>query len=209
MNIENIMLLVDDTLQTRNVMEASLKEIDRRALNALILVKRHGKILSGYGVIAQAFREQSASLKISASRMQAAIAPLIYVQMKIMQYQRFLDQILVLTNALHLKEKDFEVHRNLNHTISQYQDLIKKQEKEIESALAIVIRQIEHLQNAIEEQEYIVVNGRIEAALVEETGVPLMRVSKDMGSAVQAIRKAVLNYRLKLEELLNENSTYL
>ncbi len=63
------------------------------------------------------------------------------------------------------------------------------------------------VQEQIAEQEYIVTNGRIEAALSEGTGAPLMRVSRDMGSAVTIVREAIGSYRYRLEELLHESST--
>ena len=51
------------SFRTRRTIEHSLHEIDRRALNAMVLVKRHGNKLASYGVVAQAFREQAVHLK--------------------------------------------------------------------------------------------------------------------------------------------------
>ena len=48
------------------------------------------------------------------------------------------------------------------------------------------------LQEGIAEQEYVVTNGRIEAALSERSGAPLMRVSHEMGVAVATVRDADL-----------------
>ena len=69
MDIRRIMCIMDASYRTRRTIEHSLHEIDRRALNAMVLVKRHGNKLAGYGVVAQAFREQASHLK------QAAAAP--------------------------------------------------------------------------------------------------------------------------------------
>lgn len=58
MKMDAVLQLVDASFQAQRDMEKSLRDIDRRALNAMILVKRHGKALAGYGVVAQAFRER-------------------------------------------------------------------------------------------------------------------------------------------------------
>ena len=102
---------------------------------------------------------------------------------------------------------DDAVKHNFEYALNQWQTRIKQEERDSRKIFKKVIRQMESLQAIIEEQEYIVVNARIEAALLEETGVPLMRVSKDMGTAVATIRKAVWIYRNQLEELLHESST--
>ena len=59
MDIQRIMQIMDASSRTRRIIERSLHEIDRRALNAMVLVKRHGNKLASYGVVAQAFREQA------------------------------------------------------------------------------------------------------------------------------------------------------
>jgi hypothetical protein len=75
MDIQRIMSIMDASYHTRRTIERALHEIDRRALNAMVLVKRHGNKLAGYGVVAQAFREQAAHLKEAASPLQHSIAP--------------------------------------------------------------------------------------------------------------------------------------
>ena len=69
MDVKQIMHIVESSYRARHIMDTALREIDRRALNAMVLVKRHGKALAGYGVIAQSFREQAARLKRAASMM--------------------------------------------------------------------------------------------------------------------------------------------
>ena len=91
MDVQCIMRIMDASFRTRRTIEHSLHEIDRRALNAMVLVKRHGNKLASYGVVAQAFREQAGHLKASASPLQQSIAPLVRVQMRILQHRRYTD----------------------------------------------------------------------------------------------------------------------
>ncbi|HEY3705144.1 MAG TPA: hypothetical protein VGL22_08800 [Terracidiphilus sp.] len=49
-------------------------------------------------------------------------------------------------------------------------------------------------------------NGRIEAALSDTGGAPLMRVSHEMGLAVSKVRDAIWDYRGELEEVLHESN---
>ncbi|MCR2831942.1 hypothetical protein NR402_16940, partial [Acidithiobacillus ferrooxidans] len=68
------------------------------------------------------------------------------------------------------------------------------------------LKNVEKLQEGIAEQEYVVIIGRIEAALSEGTGAPLMRVSRDMGMAVTMVRDAIWKYHNQLEEILHESN---
>ena len=70
-----------------------------------------------------------------------------------------------------------------------------------------LVQTVVRLQEGIAEQEYVVTNGRIEAALSERSGAPLMRVSHEMGVAVATVRDAIWEYRNQLEEVLHESST--
>ena len=69
-----------------------------------------------------------------------------------------------------------------------------------------LVATVTRLQEGITEQEYVVTNGRIEAALSEQSGAPLMRVSHEMGLAVAKVRDAIWRYRSELEEVLHESS---
>ena len=89
MDIQSIMRIMDASSSTRRIIELSLHEIDRRALNAMVLVKRHGNRLASYGVVAQAFREQAVHLKSAAAPLQQSVAPLVRVQMRVLQHARF------------------------------------------------------------------------------------------------------------------------
>ena len=57
--------------------------------------------LAGYGVVAEAFREQALSLKESAGPLQQAIDPLVRAHMRILQHHRFSDMQRRTTAAMH------------------------------------------------------------------------------------------------------------
>ncbi|MBE7565563.1 hypothetical protein HF670_02170 [Acidithiobacillus thiooxidans] len=206
MDIQHIMRVVDASFAARQSIEKALREIDRRALNAMVLVKRHGNALAGYGVVAQAFRERAAILKTSASHLQESIAPLIEAYMRILQHQRFAQsfQEMLSDSPLHGKACP-----NLISTQNTWQKIIQQEEVEAVKVLDHLLETVQQLQEGIEEQEYVVTNGRIEAALAEKTGAPLMRVSRDMGEAVRTVAQAIRSYRHQLESLEHESSTRL
>ncbi len=206
MDTRNIMRIMDASFRTRQMIEQSLHEIDRRALNAMVLVKRHGNKLASYGVVAQAFREQAVHLKEAASPLQHSIAPLVRVQMRVLQRERFAD----------LYRRTNEVMRQSQRSATFLCDCAEgwKRDSEEEEAEGLMILQrlleiVTRLQEGISEQEYVVTNGRIEAALSEQSGAPLMRVSHEMGLAVAKVRDAIWKYRGELEEILHESSASL
>ncbi|MFA5730508.1 MAG: hypothetical protein WCY91_06850 [Acidithiobacillus sp.] len=206
MDIQHIMQVVDASFAARQSIEKSLREIDRRALNAMVLVKRHGNALAGYGVVAQAFRERAASLKESASHLQETIAPLIQAHMRILQHQRFVTSFDTMIQAM---AQYGLVCASLNNTQSQWQKIITQEETDARKILLRLIAAVDALQEGIEEQEYVVTNGRIEAALAEGAGAPLMRVSRDMGEAVRTVSNVIRTYRHQLESLEHESSTHI
>jgi len=204
MDMERIMALVDASYQTRARMEGALRDIDRRALNAMVLVKRHGNALAGYGVVASAFREGAARLKESGARLQEAIAPLVRAYMRILQHQSYAELFHRMRVAMDGSGKTCPT---LGCTEERWAQTIAAEEAEAMQSLQHLLQAVQRIQEQIAEQEYIVTNGRIEAALSENTGAPLMRVSRDMGSAVTIVREAIGRYRYRLEELLHESST--
>ena len=206
MDIQQIMQVVDASFAARQSIEKSLREIDRRALNAMVLVKRHGNALAGYGVVAQAFRERAASLKESASHLQETIAPLIQAHMRILQHQRVAASFSTMAQSMARLGLDCAPLRNSQ---AQSQKFIAQEETEARGILLRLIATVDTLQEGIEEQEYVVTNGRIEAALAEDTGAPLVRVSRDMGEAVRTVSNAIRTYRHQLESLEHESSTYI
>ncbi len=203
MKMDAVLQLVDASFQAQRDMEKSLRDIDRRALNAMILVKRHGKALAGYGVVAQAFRERAARLREAAARLQADIAPLIEVQMRILQHGRLQDSILEMERRLGIRGTRCA---SLSDSRKAWTERILGEEEQAHLILRRLLATVEKLLEGIEEQEYVVTNGRIEAALVEAVGAPLMRVSRDMGEAVAAVADAIRRYKTQLENLSYESS---
>lgn len=203
MTIQQIMRIMDASSRTRRTIEHSLHEIDRRALNAMVLVKRHGNKLASYGVVAQSFREQALVLKGAAAPLQQLVAPLIRSQLRILQHTGYTEMShrsaeLMKANA---RSEEFLRQSELNR-----QRDIESDETEGITILRQLVKTVARLQEGITEQEYVVTNGRIEAALSEQSGAPLMRVSHEMGLAVAKVREAIWKYRSELEEVLHENS---
>jgi hypothetical protein len=202
MNIERIMAIMDASHLTRQMIETSLREIDRRALNAMVLVKRHGNKLASYGVVAQAFREQAVLLKQAAMPLQQSIAPLVRVHMEVLQHNQFCEMFRRTVAAARGKPA---VVGFLENSEASWKRSIEAEETEGLTILWQLIETVVRLQEGIAEQEYVVTNGRIEAALSERSGAPLMRVSHEMGLAVAKVRDAIWKYRGTLEEVLHEN----
>ncbi len=206
MNPRHVAALADGSFHAKAALHRSLREIDRRALNAIVHVKRHGRRLAGYGIIAQAFREQAAELRSLLEAMQKLMRPLIYAQMEIVRDE----QTWQMFKRLRVAERI-----DANASAHSYSLLDKVEEKlrrkghvhklQMRTALLDLIRAVGLLQECVSAQEYVVVNGRIEAALLlAEGGDLLMQVSADMAEAVAATRQAVERYRHQLEEVLHE-----
>ena len=203
MDIQQIMRIMDASSRTRRTIEHSLHEIDRRALNAMVLVKRHGNKLASYGVVAQAFREQAVLLKDAATPLQQSVAPLIRSQLRILQHAGFSE---IFHRAAEIMRANGRSDEFLRTSERNRQRNIEWDEAEGVTILRRLVKTVARLQEGIAEQEYVVTNGRIEAALSEQSGAPLMRVSHEMGLAVTKVREAIWRYRAELEEVLHENS---
>jgi hypothetical protein len=203
MDIQQVMRVMDASSRTRRTMELSLHEIDRRALNAMVLVKRHGNKLASYGVVAQAFREQAVRLKNAAGPLQQSIAPLVRAYLRVVQHRRFADAF---RRAARTADRSSACGAFLAQSEQNWQSDIERDAAEGLRILRQLMETVVRLQEGIAEQEYVVTNGRIEAALSEETGAPLMRVSQEMGLAVTKVRDAIWRYRTELEEVLDEGS---
>ncbi|HTV66015.1 MAG TPA: hypothetical protein VMD98_10435 [Bryocella sp.] len=204
MDIGRVMQIMDASYRTRRIIEHSLHEIDRRALNAMVLVKRHGNKLAGYGVVAHSFREQAAQLEKAAAPLQQSIAPLVRANMRILQLRRYAE---VFRRAVKNTAAGRGVGCTLCGSAKGWQHSIAEEEAGAQSILRHLVQIAIRLQEGIAEQEYVVTNGRIEAALSERSGAPLMRVSQEMGVAVASVREAIGGYRNDLEEVLHESST--
>jgi len=203
MDIQRIMRIMDASSDTRRIIELSLHEIDRRALNAMVLVKRHGNKLASYGVVAQAFREQAVQLKNAAAPLQESIAPLVRVQMRVLQQARFAE---VFQRTAALVRANGDAKAFISKAEQNGRRNTEGEEAEGLTILRRLVETVTRLQEGITEQEYVVTNGRIEAALSEQSGAPLMRVSHEMGLAVAKVRDAIWRYRAELEEVLHESS---
>jgi hypothetical protein len=203
MDIQRIMQILDASSATRRIIDRSLHEIDRRALNAMVLVKRHGNKLASYGVVAQAFRDQAVHLRDSAAPLQQTVAPLVRVQLRVLQHARLAEVFRRTAGILKAKglSGDF-----LSQPEVKWQRNASADEAEGTTILQRLIETVVRLQEGITEQEYVVTNGRIEAALSEQSGAPLMRVSQEMGLAVAKVKDAIWRYRAELEEILHESS---
>ena len=208
MNSSHVATLANGSFHAKATLRRSLREIDRRALNAIVHVKRHGKRLAGYGIVAQAFREQAAELRVMTDAMQELMRPLIYAQMEIVRDEQ--------TWSTFRRVCGPEGKNTTASTASLSRDLLDKVEEKLRrkgrahklhmrTALLDLLRAVEMLQECVSAQEYVVVNGRIEAALLPSDGGDLlMQVSADMAEAVSATRQAVERYRRQLEEILHE-----
>jgi hypothetical protein len=203
MDIQLIMQIMDASSGTRRIIERSFHEIDRRALNAMVLVKRHGNKLASYGVVAQAFREQAVHLKNAAAPLQQSVAPLVRVQMRVLQHARFTE---VFHRTAELVNANGRSRAFLAQSEVNWQRNTEAEEAEGITILRHLVEIVTRLQEGITEQEYVVTNGRIEAALSEQSGAPLMRVSHEMGLAVAKVKDAIWKYRSELEEVLHESS---
>ncbi len=203
MDIQRVMRIMDASSRTRRTIDRSLHEIDRRALNAMVLVKRHGNKLASYGVVAQAFREQAVRLKAAAAPLQQSVAPLLRVQLRLLQRARFAGMFRRTAEMM----PDHRSRTFLAPSDGNQQRDIATDEAETITILRHLVETVTRLQEGIAEQEYVVTNGRIEAALSEQSGAPLMRVSHEMGLAVSKVRDAIWKYRAELEEVLHESNT--
>lgn len=203
MDIQRTMQIMDASFRTRRTIECSLREIDRRALNAMVLVKRHGNKLASYGVVAQAFREQAVHLKNAADPLQQSVAPLIRVQLRILQHAGFAEMFRRTAERMKANGRSSTF---LSKSEGNWQRNIEAEEAEGITILRHLVEIVTRLQEGIAEQEYVVTNGRIEATLSEQSGAPLMRVSHEMGIAVAKVRDAIWRYRAELEEVLHESS---
>jgi len=168
----------------------------------MVLVKRHGTKLASYGVVAQAFREQAVLLKQAATPLQQSIAPLVRVHMRLLQHNQFSEMFRRTAAVAHGKQAAADF---LQNSEANWQRNVEAEEAEGMTILCQLIETVIRLQEGITEQEYVVTNGRIEAALSERSGAPLMRVSHEMGLAVAKVRDAIWKYRGTLEEVLHES----
>lgn len=124
------------------------------------------------------------------------------VHMRILQQRQFSEMFRRTAQVATGNDKAVEFLRNSERN---WQRSVEGEEAEGLTILRQLVNTVVRLQEGIAEQEYVVTNGRIEAALSERTGAPLMRVSHEMGLAVAKVRDAIWKYRGELEEVLHES----
>lgn len=173
-----------------------LREIDRKALNAQVLVKRHGKELIGYGVVAQSFREGAQQLQNASATVQQAIQPLM---LGFMQTLRDIQQIDKLAN---LPESVRNQAPRIASTVALHLDLLEQWAAQTQRAGQRLYQALRRFESIVAEIEYVVINGRIEAALKGSAQATLAQVSSEMDLAVAQVRKILRTYRECVDSLL-------
>lgn len=198
LDTQKITTIINASYVVRKALEVSLSDIDRKALNALVLVKRHGGRLAGYGVIASSFREKATDLKSLSETMRQQIAPLVEGYLQAIRDQYYIDVFENMSNEL----AGFgERCPHLAQTIEDWKMDILTDRKRCHINMTELMRTVERIRAGIDEQEYVVINGRIESALSEGAGVPLAQVSRDMGVSVGKLSAAIRKYEQQLNLL--------
>jgi ABC-type transporter Mla subunit MlaD len=188
--------VADATFAFQSTLKRRLRDIDRKALNAQVLVKRHGKELAGYGVVAQAFREGAQAMQQAADDVQQQISPLMLHFMETlrdMQLMNSLNHVRDLT-ARHCPGLD----RRLLESSEQRDRHIagrRRAGQELQAAL-------DRFQAVIAELDYVVVNGRIEAALKGAVNAPLAQVSLEMDRSVSGVQDLLRGFRDQIERIV-------
>ncbi len=188
--------VADATFAFQARLQRRLREIDRKALNAQVLVKRHGKELAGYGVVAQSFREGAQQLQSTAGEVQRAIHPLLLAFMQTLRDDSQVDKLQALPAAVR------ERAPGLQQTLRRLR--AERQARDEQSRHAgIRLRQaLARFEAVVAELEYVVVNGRIEAALKGDARAQLAQVSADMDNAVTQVRDLLRQYVEHIEKVL-------
>lgn len=188
--------VADATFAFQGQLQRRLREIDRKALNAQVLVKRHGKELAGYGVVAQSFREGAQQLQDAASDVQHAIHPLM---LGFMQTLRDRHQIGKLQR---LPENVRQQAPNLQRTITEQARRLEQRSDQSRRTGTGLRQALSRFESVVAELEYVVVNGRIEAALKGDARAALAQVSTDMDNAVVQVRDLLRAYTEHIEKVL-------
>lgn len=188
--------MADATCTFQLEIKRRLREIDRKALNAQVLVKRHGKDLSGYGVVAQSFREGAGAMQAAVDAVQEIIAPLMTGRMDDMRAALQLETLERVQDNVVKNCAAVATYR------SRLQDEREVNEKERRAIGANLLKALGRFEEVVTELDYVVVNGRIEAALKSGSTAPLSQVSMDMYRAVASVREVLRGYREKIERSL-------
>ncbi|OIQ81248.1 hypothetical protein GALL_369810 [mine drainage metagenome] len=189
--------VADVTFSFQGQLRRYLREIDRKALNAQVLVKRHGKDLAGYGVVAQSFREGAQQLQTAADEVQQAIHPLMLGFMQTLLDSYRIDKL------EHLPETARQLAPGLQRAIEEHQMQLETRTEQDRRASTRLRQALARFESVVAELEYVVVNGRIEAALKGDARAALAQVSSDMDKAVVQVRNLLRTYTDEIEKVLS------
>lgn len=188
--------VADATYGFQGQLQRRLREIDRKALNAQVLVKRHGKELAGYGVVAQSFREGAQQLQGAASEVQQAIHPLMLGFMQTLRDTQQIDKL------QHLPDGVRRAAPALGQAVRAHQRALGTRNAHSRQAGTRLRQALTRFEGVVAELEYVVVNGRIEAALKGDARAALAQVSADMDNAVVQVRELLRQYVEHIEKVL-------
>ncbi|CAZ88185.1 putative Methyl-accepting chemotaxis protein [Thiomonas arsenitoxydans] len=188
--------VADATYAFQGALKKRLREIDRKALNAQVLVKRHGKELAGYGVVAQAFREGAQAMQAAAEQVQKLINPLMLHFMETLRDAQQMESLRNIHNAA-------TVHcPSLAERMRQHADMQDRHAAGSRRAGLALNSALDRFQSVIAELDYVVVNGRIEAALKGTVSAPLAQVSLEMDRSVSGVQELLRTYREQIERII-------
>ncbi|MDY0331404.1 MAG: chemotaxis protein [Thiomonas sp.] len=188
--------VADATYAFQRDLKKRLREIDRKALNAQVLVKRHGKELAGYGVVAQSFREGAQSMQSAAEQVQKLINPLM---MHFMETLREAQQM----QSLHHIQNTAAAHcPALAERMREHAELQDRHTAGSRRAGQALNTALDRFQSVLAELDYVVVNGRIEAALKGAVNAPLAQVSLEMDRSVSGVQELLRTYRQQIERII-------
>lgn len=188
--------VADATFAFQGQLQRRLREIDRKALNAQVLVKRHGKELAGYGVVAQSFREGAQQLQDAATHVQKAIHPLMLGFMQTLRDTSHIDKLASLPDSVRRQAPA------LPAALQRHRAELEQRAEQSQHAGARLRQALARFENVVSELEYVVVNGRIEAALKGDARAQLAQVSADMDNAVAQVRDLLRQYVEHIEKVL-------
>ena len=188
--------VADATYAFQGALKRCLREIDRKALNAQVLVKRHGKELAGYGVVAQAFREGAQAMQTAAEQVQKLINPLM---LHFMETLRDVQQIESLRSIHSIANEQCPALAERMRRHAEMQDRHAAGSRRAGLALNSAL---DRFQSVIAELDYVVVNGRIEAALKGAVNAPLAQVSLEMDRSVSGVQELLRAYREQIERIV-------
>lgn len=193
---DDFIAVADATYVFQGSLKRRLREIDRKALNAQVLVKRHGKDLAGYGVVAQSFREGAQAMQTAAEHVQRLINPLM---LHFMETLRDAQQLGTLN---HVRELTMEHCPALARKLRQHAEIQERHAANGRRAGQALNSALNRFQAVIAELDYVVVNGRIEAALKGAVNAPLSQVSLEMDRSVSGVQELLRDYREKIERII-------